>query len=470
MIDNVPALLDHGCAGLRADAIAIAEAGWDAADACAATDRWLIVDGPTLLCKGRPFAIDDLEHIWFVGAGKASLAIAQAVEARLGAHLSGGVAVVPRGHRGALDRIRILESDHPLPTASSIEGARALFEIADAAGQRDLVLASITGGSSSLVCCPPPGVSLDDLRQLYQLLLGSGADIVEVNRVRRAVCTIKGGRLGDRIQPAAIVNLTVSDVADDILEYISDLTVQNHAHPGEASSILTRLQLWDAVPASIRSHVTDPDHFGLPDLSAAAISSILVLTGSTVLDAMARAAAALGYTPHLLGNSLRGESRRTGEALANLALTRWRQRGPTSQPLALMGCGGETTVVLGAESRWQSGGPNQELALAFADSLPSEARCVALAVDTDGHDGGTPLAGALVDATTKVRARRRRVNLSAVLDQHSASTVLQALHDGVETGTTGTNVNDMVVVLVAGVAEAVEMATTLPAAPGLRAS
>jgi len=448
VIRNGPLLLDHGCWPLRAAALAIAEAGWAAADVDAAAQRSLELDGSTLRCRDRTFSLPKVERIWFLGAGKASLGVARAVETVLGPRLHGGVVVVPRGQRATLSRIQVLESDHPLPSEASVRGAEALTAIADRAGPSDLVVASVTGGSSSLVCAPPAGVGLTDLRLLYRILLASGADVAEVNTVRRQVCTIKGGRLATRIFPAPVINLTVSDVADDNPEFITDLTVQNHARAGDAIDVLRRHGLWDAVPASVQFHLGARDAAALPDLRASDITTAIVLTGATVVEEMSRAAVAVGYEPVVLGSSLEGESRGVGTALASFALESWRRDRPFAPPCAMIACGGETTVSLDQEAPWQAGGPNQELAVALAARLPMEAPIAALAVDTDGHDGGTGLAGALVDSHTAGRAHAQSLELTRALRDHCTTDLLRALGEGVETGTTGTNVNDMLVVLV----------------------
>jgi hydroxypyruvate reductase/glycerate 2-kinase len=447
---NRDQLLGHGEVDLRRVALQVLERGWVAADPARGTRHVLSLRGDALECAGRSFDLRQYRQVLFAGCGKASLGIASAVEEVLGQRLSDGVVIVPRGGSHPLQRITVLESDHPLPTAASIDAGRELLQIADATGPDDLLIAAITGGSSSLACAPPPGVSVADLSHLYQLLLSSGADIADINTVRRHVSEIKGGRLALRAGPAALLNLTVSDVVGDRLELISDLTVQNHANAAAARAVLKRLRLWRRIPAPIRDHLTSIGDCELPNLDHLDITSQFVLTSVDICDAMAREAAAAGFAPVILGTTIQGESRGVGSLLGSLAMESWRHQRPFPTPCALIASGGETTVTLPRRSRWRAGGPNQELAVAFAQKLAGGIHAVVAAVDSDGQDGSTDLAGAVVEGSTCARAGLLHVDLPRALREHTTRDALSQLDDGVVTGPTGTNINDILVVLVAG--------------------
>jgi hydroxypyruvate reductase/glycerate 2-kinase len=382
-----------------------------------------------------------------IGAGKATLAIAAALERVLGRRLDGGAIVVRDGQDTIeLERIEVVVADHPLPSERSVAGARRLCELADEARQGDLVLASFTGGSSALACLPPDGVSTQEKRRLHELLLGSGAPIGDVNAVRKHVSALKGGRLAARIAPATVVNLTASDVAGDVLDVITDPTVQDGSTVADAVGVLRERGIWDSVPASVRRHLSGRGAES-PRLERQPHTELLV-TGRGACDAMTREAEAAGVLAHVVSTELEGEARELGRMLAELAGTTTRGEGPAPAPCVLVGCGGESTVSLGDGAEFGAGGPNQEAALAAALELADGEIVSACFLDTDGSDGGTEAAGAVVDGQTGRRATGARIDLVAALDAHRSGEALAALGDLVETGPTQTNVNDLFVLAV----------------------
>jgi glycerate-2-kinase len=342
----------------------------------------------------------------------------------------------------ALERVAVLVADHPLPSERSVAGARRLLEIAAAAREGDLVIGSFTGGSSALTSLPPEGVSAAEKRRLHELLLGSGAPITEVNAVRKQVSAIKGGRLAAQIAPATLVNLTVSDVAGDILDAITDPTVQNGTTAEDAITVLQDRGLWDEAPASVRRHLGG---------GAATVrlehepQTVLLVTGASACEAMLADARSAGVQGHLVSTELEGEAADVGRTLADVAL-----EPPVAPPCVLVGCGGEATVALGDGAAFGQGGPNQEAALALALALPPGAEVAACLLDTDGSDGGTPIAGALVDGDTVGRAAAAGIDLEAAIAAHRSGEAIDALGDQVVTGPTQTNVNDLFVLAIGG--------------------
>jgi glycerate 2-kinase len=441
IIANSQALAGAGMRDLRELALRVAAAGLDACDVGQATERAVTVTPTGIAFAGREYELGPGARVFVVGSGKATLAIAAALERVLGDRLDGGAVVVRDGEDTiALGRAEVLVADHPLPSERSVAGARRLLEIAGDAREGDLVIGSFTGGSSALTSLPPEGVTPAEKRGLHELLLGSGAPITEVNTVRKQVSAIKGGRLAQRIAPATLVNLTVSDVAGDILDTITDPTVANGSTAAEAVSVLRERGLWDEVPDSVRRHLGAD---GAPVRLEPEPQTVLLVTGASACEAMMAEAKAAGVAGHLVSTELEGEAGEVGRTLAGLALD-----PPVGAPCVLVGCGGEATVGLGDGAVFGQGGPNQEAALALAAALAPGAAVAACLLDTDGSDGGTPIAGALVDGDTADRAAAAGVDLAEAIATHRSADAVAALGAQVITGPTQTNVNDLFVLAV----------------------
>ena len=449
MIANSGELAAVGMPELRAIALRVAMAGLEACDVGRATEQAVTPTDDGVAVAGREYPLTAGSRVVVVGSGKATLAIAAALERLLGDRLDGGAVAVREGEDTiALDRIEVLIADHPLPSERSVVAARRLAELADGAGPEDLVLASFTGGSSALTSLPPVGISLAEKRLLHETLLGSGAPIIEINGVRKHVSAVKGGRLAARIAPARLVNLTVSDVAGDVLDAITDPTVQDTSTASEAVAILRDRGLWDGLPAGIRDHLQS-EAAESPRL-ADEPHTVLLVTGAGACDAMAAEARAAGVAAHVVSTELEGEANALGRELAELALGCTRDGIPVAPPCVLLGCGGEATVTLqanGLGGSFGAGGPNQEAAVAAALALAG-APVSACFLDTDGSDGGTRAAGAIVDGRTLARAREAGVDLEAAVTSHRSGEALAELGDAIVTGPTQTNVNDMFVLAV----------------------
>ncbi len=426
----------------------MATAGLAACDVARATAQAVALEGDELVVDGRRHTLDPAGRVLVVGAGKASLGIAEALERALGARLDGGAIAVRAGEERELGRIEVLGADHPLPSRDSGVAARRLLEVAVGAGERDIVIACFTGGSSALASLPPEGVTAAEKRDLHELLLSAGIGIVEVNTVRKHVSAFKGGRLAQAAQPAALINLTVSDVAGDHIDAITDPSVGDTSRAADAIAILYGHGLWDKVPRSIRHHLQGAAAES-PPLADADIQTVLLVTGSTACDAMTLEASALDLNPVVVSTTLEGEARHVGKLLANLARHSAADGAPFTPGTVMLGCGGESTVTLAKAGSFGEGGPNQEAAIAAAIELDGSP-VAAVFLDTDGSDGGTEHAGAIVDGMTVERAGAVGVDLRAALLEHRSQVALSALEDALVTGPTRTNVNDLFVIVVAG--------------------
>ncbi len=446
-IANREALLSHGLTESRELALRVAEAGLVACDPGLAVERLVALDGDDLVVEGVRHRLDPGGRIVVLGSGKASLKIAIALEQILGERLHGGTVVVRHGSATvAPQRIELIEAAHPLPDERSIAAALLLLEQAGEVGERDLVIACFTGGSSALTSLPPSGITPEEKRDLHRLLLGAGLPISEVNTVRKQVSGFKGGRLALAAAPARLINLTVSDVAGDTLDAITDPSVANDSTVADATSILRSHDLWGEVAGSIRSHLEDP-RLEVPDLSGMEIHTTLLVTGETACEAMAAEAAVAGAAPVIISTGLEDEAGSVGRILGQLAKESAELGRPFASPSVLIGCGGESTVRLGPEHEFGTGGPNQEAALAAAGRIEG-AEVSAVFIDTDGSDGGTDLAGAISDGVTCERAREAGIDIRDALARHRSGEVAAALGDGIDTGPTHTNVNDLFVLAI----------------------
>lgn len=445
-IRNLDQLCSRGLGELRRDALEIAQVGLGASDGGAATREAVRPTANGVMIDGIEHRLDPGQRLFVLGAGKATLPIAEALEDVLGERIDGGVVILRRGETADLERIDCYFADHPLPTRESVEGALHLEEIAGRAREGDLVIASFTGGSSALASLPPDGVTFEDKRRLHELLLGSGMPISAVNTVRKHVSTVKGGRLASHIAPARIVNLTISDVAGDVHDLVTDPSVQDTSKVGDAISVLKDYGIWDQIPESIVDHLKSPAAES-PDLKGIEIHTSMLVSGIGVCEAMVAESRSRGYEPVVLTTTLEGEAREMGRFIADMARSSSHAGYPFEPGTVILGCGGENAVTIASQGSFGDGGPGQEATLAAAKVLDGH-RVAALFMDTDGSDGGTAAAGGICDGRTAERAREIGLDLRRALLRHTSREPLDQLGDLIDTGATGTNVNDLFVTVI----------------------
>ncbi len=441
------AVAQQGMAHLRQLALEIAGVGLRAAAPRAAVAGTVKRTADSIVVGDMEYALADYDRVVVMGAGKASLEIGRGLEDVLGDLIDHGLIVVPEGEAAALTRIRTVAGDHPLPSPASVRAADGLLDFAHRLSTRDLVFACITGGSSALTCKPSPGVTFAEKRDLHRLLLASGAEIREINTVRKHVSAIKAGRLAATAAPATVVNLTICDVAGCAADLITDPTVPDSSTREEAVEVLRAHNLWGRVGDGVRRHLSS-DAADQPFLDGTRIQTEILVDGHRVCREMAGMVRGLGRVPIVMEDSLATEARAVGAMIARLAKTSLRRHHPFPPGSVVLGCGGESTVSFGsADAQFGAGGPNQELILSAALELETSDRLAVVAIDTDGHDGGTAYAGGIADGLTLRRSRDLGVDIRESLFAHHSATVLSALGDHVVTGSTGTNVNDLVVVV-----------------------
>ncbi|HEX2478726.1 MAG TPA: glycerate kinase [Geminicoccaceae bacterium] len=379
-----------------------------------------------------------------LGAGKAAAAMARAVER----HMSGrveGLVVTRYGHAVPCASVEVVEAAHPVPDAAGRAAARRILEHATGVGADDLVLCLISGGASALLALPADGLSLEDKQAVNRALLASGADITQMNAVRKHLSAIKGGRLAAAAHPAKIVSLLISDVpGDDPAVIGSGPTVPDPSTFADALAILRQYDI--EPPAAVLEHLrAAKDETPKPgDARLAGAQTIIVARPQASLEAAAARARAAGITPAILGDALEGEAREVGKVLAGIALEVRRHGQPVPSPCVLLS-GGETTVTMRGRGR---GGRNAEFLLALAIHLSGAPGISALAADTDGIDGSEDNAGAIALPDTLARARAKGLDAKAMLADNDAYGFFAALGDLVITGPTLTNVNDFRAILV----------------------
>ena len=431
----------------REQVLTLLESGFEAIDPKRCVNEALSLEGDRLTIGSAEYSLSD-RRVWTVAIGKAAVPMCEAVSERLGPALTGGIAVTRYGHGGFIDGVRVLEAGHPIPDERGAKAAAEIREMADEIGGDDLVLCLLSGGGSALVAAPPPGVSLEELAETTRLLLRSGAAIDEVNTVRRHLSTLQGGRLAERLHPATVISLVLSDVIGDSLEAIaSGPTAPDPTTYGDAVDALRRLRLWERIPGSVRAHMSagvageiaetlKPDD---PVFQGAIVE--VVGSNATFLDAIDRAAQDAGYEVVRSSKPVAGEARDVGRKLGRRAATFVGEGARRTLWIA----GGETTVTVRGHGR---GGRNQESALAAALEIDGvDGVCVA-ALATDGSDGTTDAAGGIVDGMTADRVRRAGLDPIEALAENDSHTALDASGDLLFTGSTRTNVADVYVVLI----------------------
>jgi hydroxypyruvate reductase len=403
--------------------------------------------GDRLRVGDSTYDLTGVDRVLVVGGGKAAAGVAEALERVLGDRIDAGAVVTY--DTGVGERVEHLPGDHPVPSEEGVESTRRVVDLLSQADDRTLVLAVITGGASALLPAPAEGISLADLQRTTELLLDSGADIGEINAVRKHLSTLKGGGLTRLAAPARVVSLVFSDVVGNDLGVIaSGPTVPDETTYDDALAVLDRYDL--SVPDPVRERLErgkagEIDETPKPgDPIFDRVDDHVLADGFTALDAARAEAEDRGYEPCILSSRVRGEAREAAKSHVAIGEEAVATGNPVEPPAVVLS-GGETTVTVRGDG---VGGPNLEYALAAAVELGSTGTNAVLAsVDTDGKDGGTEVAGAVVDGTT-LGDRESREAARDALARNDALPLLDEHDCVVRTGATGTNVNDLRVLVV----------------------
>jgi len=395
------------------------------------------------------------KNVIVLGIGKASARMAAAMENILGDELSGGFLITKYGHGRKLRKIKVREAGHPVPDENSLEGARSLVQMAAAADEQTLIINLISGGGSSLLCLPAEGISLKDKRQTTSALLACGADIDEVNCIRKHLSQVKGGGVAKIAAPARLINLILSDVIGDRIDTIaSGITVPDPTTFQDALSIIRKYAFEDKLPQAVKNRLVCGGEGNIPETPKAGNpvfrNTVNIILGNNTLACNAALAAArkLGYNARVLSTTLSGEASAAGCSFAKLARFIDLGKSRRAKPVVII-TGGETTVTIKGKGK---GGRNQEMALAFVIELHRigtvSPNIFFLSAGTDGSDGPTDAAGAFVTPELLEKMKTIAVQAAAHLKKNDAYHFFQDTGCLFKTGPTGTNVGDIQILAV----------------------
>jgi len=441
---------------MRQEAEEIFKTAVAAVDPYEAVRRFVRTEGDRLSLgpENRPVAEMDLgryERIFLVGGGKATAPMARAVEELLGSRITQGVITVKYGFARELAVTEVVEASHPLPDRKSVEGTGKILSLLEQAGEKDLIFSLISGGGSALLVRPTGDIALEEMQTLTRSLLQCGASIDEINTLRKHISAVKGGQMARAAMPATTINLMLSDVIGDRMDVIaSGPFVPDSSTFEDAWAVLKKYEL-NEVPPTIASHLERglkgqlPDTPKMGDPAFERVHNLIIGSNILALEAGEEKARALGYRTLILSSMIEGETREVARFHAAVAREVLKTGRPVSSPACIIS-GGETTVTIRGNGL---GGRNQEFCLAAAlelEHLPP--RVVVLSGGTDGDDGPTDAAGAIVDPFTVSRGKEAGMSAFQFLDNNDAYHFFERTGDLLMTGPTGTNVMDVRLILV----------------------
>ncbi|MBS3907354.1 MAG: glycerate kinase [Syntrophaceae bacterium] len=399
----------------------------------------------------KVFDLNNFEKIFLVGTGKASSSMAQAIEEIFGGRITKGLITTKYGHALPLRFTEIIEAGHPLPDPKGLEGARKIKDLLTDTGPKDLVLFLISGGGSALLPLPADGITLEEKQELTQLLLDCGADIKEINTIRKHISQMKGGWLARWAYPSTVITFILSDVVGDPLDVIaSGPTVPDTSTFQEAWEILKRYGLVNEIASSIRNHLQAGREGKIKETPKAGesvfekVHNMIIGSNIVALRAAEKEFSLAGFNTITLSSSIVGETSEAARFHGAIA----REIASTGKPIGRPACilsGGETTVTIRGSGL---GGRNQEFALSGAFEISGLERAVLLSAGTDGTDGPTDAAGAIADYTTNARAREMGIDPVKYLENNDSYHFFKKLGDLLITGPTRTNVMDVRILLV----------------------
>lgn len=442
---------------LRKDIVELFQCGLSAVDPYLSIKNALQISGDSVIIKegsldSHSLSLRRFKRVFVLGMGKATALMAKAVEEFLGDKITDGLIVVKYGYKTKLNKIRIAEAGHPVPDENGFKAAREVVNILREATEDDLIFFLISGGGSALLPYPANGITLSEKILTTKILLSCGADIREMNAVRKHISEIKGGQLSRLAYPATIVSLVFSDVIGDRLDTIaSGPTVPDETSFSDAFNVLEKYNIRDKVPSSVASRIEMGLQGKIPETPKPGDDvfrttyNFIVGSNYIALQAIKEKAKDLGYNAIILSSAIEGEAKEVAKVLCAVAKETVKSGNPVSPPACII-CGGETTVTVSGNGL---GGRNQELCLSAAILLEGENNIVLMSAGTDGTDGPTDAAGAIVDGTTVVRARKLGLNPQEYLKNNDSYNFLNKVGDLYITGPTNTNVMDVQIVLVA---------------------
>ena len=426
-----------------------------AVDPYHAMNRAITIEHNCLHAAGAAYELDIFDRILVVGAGKATARMALAIEGALGDRITEGLIVVKEGHTAPLKIIKQVEASHPVPNEAGVEGTKRIVELVRAADEKTLVICLLSGGASALLVAPMNGLTLNDKQEVTALLLQAGASIGELNAVRKHLSAVKGGRFAKAACPAQVVTMVLSDVIGDRLDVIaSGPTARDSTTFADAIAVIEKYGLKEKIPIRVLSFLErgmegqEPETVKSGDSCLHKTRNVIIGGITQALSAATEKARQLGFAPEVITGELQGEARDAARFLAAAAFRAHDALRPGE--LRCLLSGGETTVTVKGNGK---GGRNQELALAFALEIEGLEGVSLLSAGTDGTDGPTDAAGAIVEGGTASRARALGIDPVQYLDYNDSYMFFQRFDElsgnksHVITGPTGTNVMDLQIMM-----------------------
>ncbi len=450
---------------MRQDAVKIFNAGLEAVKPETCIHGCCRLENDTFFVNQHAYNLDKFKKIIVLGAGKAGASMASAIEDIFKDRISSGIVIVKYGHVKAhnrfvpnfpnanftSDRIDLVEAAHPVPDKNGVAGAEKLLKAAEEADKNTLVICLISGGGSALMTLPAEGITLEDKQRTTEILLGCGADIHEINTIRKHLSRIKGGFLAQAVYPATMICLVLSDVVGDDLETIaSGPGVADEGTFGHCLEIIETRGIKNRLPKSVINHLTKGNEGLFPEtlkkgnpVFEKVFHKIIATNINALLNAQKKAEQ-LGYNSLILSSMIQGETMDAASFHAAVAAEILATGHPVKPPACILS-GGETTVTIQGKGK---GGRNQEFALAFAIRIKDMENTVLLSAGTDGSDGPTDAAGAIADHTTVERAAASFLIPEQFLRDNNSYFFFDKISDLFKTGPTNTNVMDIKVMLV----------------------
>jgi hydroxypyruvate reductase len=426
-------------------------AGVKAVDPERAVQKYVRRQGNQLFVGDSSYALDSFKRIFLIGAGKGTAPMAKAVEDILGERLTDGLIIVKYGHGIPLKKTQILEAGHPIPDGAGLEATEELLKQTQECTEEDLIICAFSGGGSALLPAPSPPLTLDQKQETTRLLLECGATINEINAIRKHLSRSKGGWLAKEAYPATIVSLLLSDVIGDRLDVIaSGPTVPDESTYSDCIKIIDRYKLSDRLPKSVTDYFIKGAAGSLPETPKPGdpvfshVQNLIVGNNRESLLAAQERALSLGYNTIVLSSQIEGEAREVAQVFGAIGKEISQANLPISPPACII-AGGETTVTIQGRGK---GGRSQELALACAIAIDGWGGISLLSAGTDGTDGPTDAAGAIVNGTTCKRARQTNLYPRDFLLANDSYTFFESLGGLLKTGPTRTNVMDIICMLV----------------------
>ncbi|MDD5644971.1 MAG: glycerate kinase [bacterium] len=437
--------------GMRSDAAKIIKESIESVDPAAAVRRMIKLEGQDISAGHRKIKLNNAGNIYVIGLGKASAQMARPLEKILGPRLSGGIINTKYGHGCRLKKIKINECGHPVPDKNGLKGATEICDFVKQAGADDIVLCLISGGGSALFPLPAAGIDFSDKQKATQLLLKSGADIHEVNTLRKHISSVKGGRLAELISPARTISLILSDVIGDDMGFIaSGVTAPDTTTFKDCIGIIEKYNLRKKMPFSVMKYLekgakTASMETPKPGNSIfKKVNNVLIGTNFLACAAAVNKAREIGYNTLLLSTVIEGETRDVAKVHSAVAKEVLMSDNPVKKPACIIS-GGETTVTVKGNGK---GGRNMEFCLACAGHISGFGNIVIASVGTDGTDGPTDSAGAIIDSGTFKKALNKKCSPGEYLENNDSYNFFRKCGGLYITGPTGTNVMDIRIVLV----------------------